>query len=141
MSQRRRTVYLLAVILSLLCASSSLAKPRNVRRLVTGTWGGPHIQIDVTRNTASIEYDCANGTIAGPLTLNSRGQFTWRGWHSREHGGPIRLDEKPDKRPAVYTGWVKGATMTLTVKLAGTGETLGTFTLSRGSRGRIFKCR
>ena len=141
MSRHRRRIYLFAVILSLLCTFSSLAKPRKVQRLATGTWGGQHIQIDVTRDTASIEYDCANGTIAGPLTFNNKGQFTWRGSHSRERGGPIRRDEKPDKHPAVYTGWIKGATMTMTVKLMDTSETLGTFTLRRGAEGRVFKCR
>ena len=134
-------VCLVAVILSLLCTFSSVAKPRNVHRLPGGTWGGEHIRIDVAPTTASIEYDCATGTIAGPLTVNSRGQFTWRGSHSTEHGGPIRSDETRDKQAAVYTGRVKGPTMTLTAKLTDTNQTLGTFTLKRGSQGRVFKCR
>jgi hypothetical protein len=140
MSQRPLKIYSLVVILSLLCAFSTLAKPRYVRHLPTGIWGGQHIRIDVAGKTASIEYDCANGTITGPLTINSRGEFKWRGAHSRERPGPVRF-EQPNQNPAVYSGWVKGGAMSLTVRLADTGEELGTFTLSRGSSGRVFKCR
>jgi hypothetical protein len=140
MGQHRRATYSLALIFSFLCTFSSPAKPRDVQRLATGIWGGQHIRIDVTRDTARIEYDCATGTIGGPLTLNSKGQFTWRGFHTREHGGPIRSDETANKQPAVYSGWVKGTSMSLTVKLADTGETLSTFTLRRGNSGRVFKC-
>lgn len=140
MSQRPRKICLFSVIITLLCAFSSMAKPRYVRHLPTGIWGGQHVRIDVAGNTASIEYDCANGTIAGPLTINSRGKFTWIGSHSRERGGPVRL-EQPNQSPAVYSGWVNGDAMSLTVRLAETGEELGTFTLRRGSRGRVFKCR
>lgn len=141
MDQRRRTVYLLAVMLSLLCAFPSLAKPRSVRRLAPGAWGGPQIKIDAVQDGATIEYACATGTIVGPLRLNSKGGFSWTGFHRRERGGPVRLNENASQRPAIYTGWVKGATMKLTVKLDDTGETLGTFTLQRGARVRIFKCR
>lgn len=137
---RRPNLFLFALALTLLSAFVISARPANSRRLPTGSWGGPHIQISVDRNQAAIEYDCAHGTIAGPLTLNSRGVFKWRGTHSREHGGPIRFDEKTSQRSAIYTGSVKGSVMTLTVKLAETGESLGTFTLTRGRAGRIFKC-
>lgn len=141
MKQHRRLVVSFAVILTFVCASTALAKPRIARRLATGAWGAPHIQIDVTADSARIEYDCAHGTITGPLTFNSRGEFRWLGFHGREHGGPIRINETRNEAPAVYTGWVKGDTMTLTVKLADTGETLGKFALRRNGRGRVFKCR
>ena len=116
------------------------SKPRKMQRLSTGSWGAPHIRIDVAQGSATIDYDCANGTIAGPLTYDRKGNFTWRGTHNREHGGPIRVDEKSNSRPAVYTGSIKGDTMTLTVKLADTNEVVETYTLKRGGAGRVFKC-
>jgi hypothetical protein len=137
----KRYKLLVTVSLVLLFVSSAGSRPRKMQRLATGTWGGPHISIEVEPRSARIEYDCANGTIDGPFTIDSRGRFTWRGIHNREHGGPIRIDEKPNSRPAIYSGSVKGDTMTLTVKLADTKEVLETFTLKRGNAGRVFKCR
>lgn len=112
-----------------------------MQRTVSGTWGGQHISIEANGRSASIEYDCATGTINGPLTLDSKGHFTWRGYHNREHGGPIRIDEKSNAQPANYRGWIQGDTMTLTVTLANSDESPGTFTLTRGSQGKVFKCR
>ena len=132
---------LVVVSLVLLITSSAAARPHKMQRLHQGSWGGPHIRIEVGASSATVDYDCANGTIDGPLMMDSKGRFTWRGTHNREHGGPIRVDEKSSGQPAIYTGSVKGTTMTLTVKLAGSDEVLGTFTLQRGGPGRIFKCK
>ena len=137
---RNRNRFLIIISLTLLIVSSAAARPRKMQRLSTGTWGGPHIRIEVGPRSATIDYDCANGTIDGPFTLDSKGRFSWRGTHNREHGGPIRIDEKPNGRPAVYSGSVKGDTMTLTVKLADNNEVIETYTLKRGSSGRVFKC-
>lgn len=137
---RNRNRFLIIISLILLIVSSAAARPRKMQRLSTGTWGGPHIRIEVGPRSAAIDYDCANGTIDGPFTLDSKGRFSWRGTHNREHGGPIRIDEKHNGRPAVYSGSVKGDTMTLTVKLADNNEVIETYTLKRGSSGRVFKC-
>src|SRR5882724_731905 len=136
-----RNKVLVIVSLILLIVSSAASRPRNMQRLPTGNWGGPHIRIEVGPRSATIDYDCANGTIDGPFTIDSKGRFTWRGTHNRGHGGPIRIDEKRNTRAAIYSGWIKGDTMTLTVKLAGTDEGLETYTLKRGSEGRVFKCK
>lgn len=136
-----RIRFLIVVSLVLLVGSSVASRPRKMQRIPTGAWGGPHIRIDVEQRSATIEYDCANGTIDGPLTVDSRGRFTWRGAHNREHGGPIRIDEQANTQRVIYTGSVKGDTMTLTVKLADTNEVLETYTLKRGSLGRVLKCK
>ena len=130
----------LAGSLVLLLVSFSSAKPRKSQRMPSGLWGGDHIRINVSANSAMIEYDCAQGTIAGPLLLDTKGHFTLRGTHLREHGGPIRSDETRNGRPAIYTGSIKGGRMALTVKLKDTNETMGTFSLTHGVEGRVFKC-
>ena len=133
---------MLAIIgLVLVITAGATSKPRRAQRLAAGTWGGHHIRIDVTGDSATVEYDCANGTIKGPLKFDRSGRFTWQGAHFREHGGPVRIDETPQGGPAIYSGSVKGDTMTLTVRLKDSNESLGEFTLKRGSAGRIFKCR
>jgi hypothetical protein len=130
----------LACSLVLLLVSLSPAKPRRAQRLASGLWGGSHIRMNVSANSATIEYDCAEGTIAGPLLLDSKGRFTLQGTHLRARGGPIRSDETANQRPAVYTGSIKGERMTLTVRITGTNETVGTFSLTHGEEGSLFKC-
>lgn len=119
----------------------TLAAAKRPRSIATGSWGGQHIQMNVQNSSATIEYDCANGTIDGPLKVDRRGRFSLLGKHVREHGGPIRIGEDQSGVPARYTGWTDGKTMKLTVTLVKTKVTLGTFELTRGSMGRIHKCR
>lgn len=87
---RKRLLVLVSLVLVIV--SFAAARPRKMQRLQTGSWGGSHIRIEVGPGSATIDYDCANGTINGPLTMDSKGHFTWRGFHNREHGGPIRID-------------------------------------------------
>lgn len=107
-----------------------------------GVWGGEHIRLQVTEKGAEIEYDCARGTIEQPIVLNSQGRFDVTGRHTAQHAGPIRRDEEESGgRPARYTGKISDDTMTLSVTLTDKSESIGTFTLTRGSAGRVFKCR
>lgn len=136
--------FVLASIALVLIASfsspQSSARGRKHYRLAQGTWGAPHIRVNVGDSSATIEFDCAHGQINGPLVTDRRGRFDLKGTHSPEHGGPIRDNEQSAGQPARYTGWTDGKKMTLTVTLAGRKETIGTFNLTLGGGGRIFKC-
>jgi hypothetical protein len=79
-------------------------RPSAANRVALGVWGGDHVNLVVTDAGGALEYDCAHGTIDQPLVIDSSGRFDLAGTHTREHGGPIRSDEKPDKHPARYTG-------------------------------------
>ena len=114
-------------------------RPASGKPIEVGAWGGDHVNLLLTATGGTLEYDCAHGTIDQPFLTDSSGRFDLAGTHTREHGGPIRIGEKEDKRPARYTGTTDGRTMTLTVALAGSNEPLGTFTLTRGQPGRILK--
>jgi hypothetical protein len=138
---KNRIRLLVVVSFVLIIAASAASRPRKMQRMSTGSWGAPHIRIEVGPRSATIDYDCANGTIDGPLTLDSKGRFTWRGTHRRESPGPVRVESASDGQPVIYTGSVKGDTMTLTVKLAKSNEVVDTFTLKRGGAGRVFKCK
>ena len=118
----------------------SVGSGKQAGRVEAGTWGGQHIQLTVRADGAGIEYDCANGTVTGALELDAEGRFDLRGTHTREHGGPVRVDEEPESHPARYEGRVSGRTMTLSVTLTDTNERVGNFTLTLGREGRIFKC-
>ena len=126
------------LIVSLLLISAT-AKTQKMHRIPTGVWGGDHIHMKVGAKSATIEYDCANGVIEGPLVVNSNGEFNLHGTHTMERGGPIRPNVQPNARPATYTGSIKGNTMTLTVKLEGSDDE--TFTLEQGKPGELVKCK
>ena len=107
--------------------------------VLTGVWGGDHVSLSTNEAGSRVEFDCAHGTIPGPLTIDGQGSFIATGSFVREHGGPIRQDEAPDVYPAIYAGTVRGTLLQLTVRLT-TNEMIGTFTLTRNSPGRVVKC-
>jgi hypothetical protein len=127
------------LVIFLVMLISVMAKPQYMRHIARGVWGGQHINIEVGKKSAMIEYDCASGVIDGPLVVDSQGNFKLHGIHRRERGGPVRADEKPAEYPATYTGSIKGDTMTLTLKLKDTDDE--TFTLEKGKQGELFKCK
>ena len=110
-----------------------------MRHISTGSWGGQHISMKVGPKSATIEYDCANGMIDGPLVVDADGHFNLRGTHHTERGGPVRADETSKGQPATYTGSIEGNKMTLTLKLDDLEPE--TFTLEKGKEGEIFKCK
>ena len=115
--------------------------PRPATQTISlGAWGGDHVSLLVTGTGGTLEYDCAHGTIDEPFATDSAGRFQLAGTHTREHGGPIRRGEKPDRHPARYSGAVAADTMTLTVTLTDSNEVLGTFGLTRGRLARVVKC-
>jgi hypothetical protein len=132
----------IALVLSLtVLVSSSSAKTHKRQRALNGTWGGDHIGLEVTGRSAVIDYDCARGTIDGPLVIDRNGNFKLSGTYIREHGGPIRRGESANARRARYSGWTDGKKMTLSVVLSDPKETVGTFSLTRGQQGHLWKCK
>jgi len=127
---------LLAAALAMTLASG----PPPHKHLAQGEWGAPHVALEVSGDSARLEYDCAHGTVTG-IAPDEQGKFEAKGTHAREHGGPVRRDEKDASEPAVYEGFLKDEdTLVLTVKLE-SGEEIGTFTLKRGQTPRLMKCR
>jgi hypothetical protein len=119
----------------------SATSTQNARALANGVWGGQGISLEINDSGAEINYDCAHGTITGKIIPDRKGKFAARGFHLREHGAPVRQEETgTGGQPSTYQGSIAGETMTLTVTLSKTRETIGTFTLTRGQDGRIRKC-
>ncbi len=120
------------------CADSPTGASHAV---VTGSWGGTSIALSVTAEGATVQLDCAHGTITGtPPTVDSSGRFEVAGQFVRERGGPVRVDETPLSQPAVYSGTTDGRTMKLTITLTGDQQTLGPFELGLGRAPRLFRC-
>ena len=110
------------------------------RPVTTGLWGGVGIRLEVMSQGATIEYDCAHGTIDQPLVADRNGRFSLTGTHVREHGGPIRIDEPVDRHPARYDGKVRGTSMQISVTLLDSNQAVGTFAATLNGSARIVKC-
>lgn len=121
-------------------ASKVSTMTSNNRTIPAGVWGGAHIRLEVKDGGAEIEFDCAHGTIEQAIALDVEGRFDVKGNYFVQHAGPVRRGEE-NGRPAHYTGKIEGDTMTLTATLTDNSDTVGPFTLTRGSRGNVFKCR
>jgi hypothetical protein len=110
-----------------------------VNHISAGRWGGEHVGIDVTDESAKIEFDCGHGSIDGLIPLDDKGQFDVVGVYVPEQGGPVRQGEAAG-RPARYSGNVENKRMTLTVMIKDTDKEIGTFTLELGKSPLIRKC-
>lgn len=140
-SQNLKLILTACLLLFLGVAYSGIeGKPRKMQTIPAGTWGGQHISIEIENGAATIDYDCANGTINGPFKVDRNGKFSLSGTHVREHGGPIRIDRPLQSQPARFTGWTDGKKMTLKVTVNNDQE-IGSFDLVHGSPGRIRTCR
>ena len=104
-------------------------------------WGGPHIRIVLTSKGAEVEFDCAHGEIKAQVKGDAQGRFDLPGTFVRERGGPVRSDETASSEPVRYSGRIDGDKMTLTITLADSDQKLDDFTLTRGSDGRLRKCK
>ncbi len=88
----------------------------------------------------TVEFDCAHGRLDEPMVVDQSGRFAVAGVLVREHGGPIRVDEVEDARPARYAGTVDGQKMSLTVTILDGSPVLGPFTLVLNGTPRLVKC-
>ena len=130
----RRLTFLVA---SLLAACTGA---RATTELPRGQWGGEHVSMAVTATGASLEFDCAHGTVDEAPLLGAQGQFNLRGAYVRGHGGPIRQDEPEDRHPAQYSGQLQGPRVRLSIRLTDDGTQIGPFEAVLGQPPRLFKC-
>jgi hypothetical protein len=105
-----------------------------------GQWGGEHIGMTVTAAGATLEYDCASGTMNEPLIPDPQGRFETRGTFVPGKGGPVIEGEEPLRLLAMHQGTTDGEIMTLHVIRLDNGEPVGTFFLVRGAPPRVFYC-
>jgi hypothetical protein len=107
----------------------------------TGTiWGGEHVELEVTTEGVTLEFDCASGTIAQPLTVDSRGNFKVKGTFTRERPGPVMRDSN-QTAAATYSGNLTGDTLRLTITAGPQSEGVGEYVLTRGKPGQVMKCK
>jgi len=95
-------------------------------------WGGEHVRMETNAKGATLEFDCASGTLDEALPEKD-GTQRMKGTYLREHGGPVRRDDA-GAAPVEYTVTRRGNRMTLAVN----GET---YTLTQGQSGKVMKCK
>jgi hypothetical protein len=105
-------------------------------------WGGEHVHLEIARNGADLEFDCATGRITEPVPEKD-GPFSLKGTFTPERSGPSR-DDGPSAIAATYSGTIKNDTLTLRIVLSGPGNNERqemSYTLVRGQPGNVRKCR
>ena len=133
-----RTMALAAVAAAIVACGSPTAA--GGAAVPSGAWGGQHITLAVTGSGATVQFDCAHGSIGEPMTVDANGHCAVAGTFVRQRGGPTRSDGSETPEAARYSGTLKGDTLTVTVELVDSQETVGVFTLTRGGSGKLTKC-
>ena len=123
-----------------LLAAAIGANGQRTTAVKQGAWGGTGMIMTVARAGATIQFDCATGSITKQLRMRKNGTFEAVGTFTRSGPGPVRIDRDPQASGVTYKGKVSGKKMTVTVTDAKTGEDLGTFPLIRGGSGRLHRC-
>lgn len=118
------------------CAAHARLGPSEA--LPTGPWGGERAVLEVRQGGADIEFECAAGAVTAPFILAEGGAFDLPGTFRPQRPGPER-DTDPAASAARYQGDVRGDTMTLTVVRG--SDKWGPYTLTRGARPALRKCR
>lgn len=131
----RRAVPVFAAALLLTACATLDDKPA----YLIGSWGGPHIGVIFEGGLASVELDCASGTIDRPVYPARDGAFTAKGSFRTGTGGPVRVGQIFKSQAATYSGTVANDVMTLGIKLDD-GNTAGPFTLARGAEPQLTRC-
>jgi hypothetical protein len=103
-----------------------------------GDWGGTGAQMSVSDAGASIDFDCASGSINKQLRMKRGGGFTAEGTFMRSGPGPIRIGD--EGRPVIYNGKVTGKVMTVRITDKKTGESVGEYTVTKGQPTRLHRC-
>lgn len=119
--------------------ASSCASLDDKPAFLIGSWGGPHASITFEGGLASVEFDCASGTIDGPVYPAKDGSFTVKGSVRTGTGGPVRVGQIFKSERASYSGRVAEDVMTLNVTLEG-GDAMGPFTLTQGASPLLTRC-
>jgi hypothetical protein len=124
---------------SALSSHAALASPEGKPRPLIGSFGGSGAGVEAAEGSTQLTFDCATGSVEGPITLDENGGFDVAGRLVREGPGPVR-PEQTKGVPARFAGKLDGETMTLSVRVSGSDDTLGPFTLTRGRLARIRSC-
>jgi hypothetical protein len=120
----RRSLTLSALTVLVACGDPTSSRP------IQGQWGGLDASLVLSEEIGTLAYPCGAGTIDSGWTLSRQGHLQGAGLHFFG-GGPVPATGHPP-HPAQYSGHLQGNTLTLTVRLLDSPDTLGPFVMRRG---------
>jgi len=110
--------------------------------LTAGAWGGEGAVLRIADDgVATLEFDCATGSLSDPPTVQPDGSFSWVGEFDPERGNPVAGTGDADPQPATYHGVLDGTELTLSVDVEPLDHAEGPFVLSRDEPGFLRKCQ
>lgn len=118
--------------------TAQLDAESNSRTIPSGVWGGEHIRMEISKDGAEIEFDCASGAINTTIALDAKGEFRVEGKFRRQVPAPAQASEKAGTN-AIYFGTLHGDTLLLQVSVSGV-DGVQSFSLVKGDEGRLAKC-
>lgn len=104
-----------------------------------GVWGGDGVKIVFDANGARLAYECAAGSIDGPVRPDSRGRFSAPGTHQAYRPGPEPADQAAKVRAASYDGQVTGALLELRVRVDGDAA-VQSYRLEKDRKVKLARC-
>ena len=143
MNMRKQIGLLLA--LGTICAfavsgAAQTAGKRHVRQksparsqvMPIGIWGGPEVILTVQDAGTTVEFPCAQGSIASRLRVDQNGAFRVAGTYTRRSPGPTLAAGGQGPGPVTYVGKIKGNTLRLTIHFSTAAEKDLSFLLEKG---------
>jgi hypothetical protein len=95
----------------------------------------------ITPSGADLEWDCAVGEITESFATAEDGSFDLEGTYTPGSGLPVQEDDPPRAEPARYSGTkFQLSRITLTVKVPGSGITLGPYSMRLGQGVVLHRC-
>lgn len=121
-------------------ALTGCATPQAASQPLAGGWGGTHVGLTLDAAGGRLDYDCAAGTIVGPVMLDAAGRFRATGTHTPGTGGPVQQGQVLPAYPASYQGQVRRDRMTLSISVPSRGFVIGPYELRRGADPVLMRC-
>ena len=112
--------------------------PAYSQESILGAWGGEGILVTIALEGATIEWNCADGTIDAAIIPDSEGRFQSEGIFT-PRGGMEPIAGRPHES-AIYTGTIVDDSMTLIVTIPDEPHTLGPFNLIHGATVHFVRC-
>ena len=125
-----------AAVFALWVAACGTSGRPPLDRVPVGTWGGDDSGLIVSADGAHAHVGCTNGDVAGEIPLDGEGRFDVAGIYNVD-AFPV---DRGIRHPARLTGRTDGRTLTFTVRLTDTGQTLTSGELVLGREPRMQNC-
>jgi hypothetical protein len=103
-----------------------------------GTWGGQGAVMVASDSGAAFTFNCASGSVDGPLPVDANGQFSWSGTFARISPVPGSPHDTP--HPATYHGTANASQIVMALTVPELAIESDPVTLTYGNTGNLALC-